>query len=66
MSTKLVAEKADVTVYEGEGGGYYSWSPSKNPLLEELKVAAGELHLHPLGFALPHFSDSSKLAYVLQ
>nr|GEW22482.1 11-S seed storage protein, plant [Tanacetum cinerariifolium] len=66
MSTKLVAKKEDVTVYEGEGGRYYSWSPSKNRLLEELKVAAGKLHLHPLGIALPHFSDSSKLAYVLQ
>ncbi|PWA37825.1 11-S seed storage protein [Artemisia annua] len=66
MSTKLVAEYPDVTVYEGEGGGYYSWSPSKLPLLAETKLGAGKLHLHPFGFALPHFSDSSKLAYVLE
>lgn len=62
----LVAEKTDVTVYEGEGGGYYAWSTSKLPLLRESNLGAGKLLLHPLGFALPHFADSSKLAYVLQ
>ncbi|CAH1426241.1 unnamed protein product [Lactuca virosa] len=66
MEMKLVAEKADQTVYEGEGGAYYAWSTSKSPLLMESKLAAGWLLLHPLGFALPHFSDSSKLAYVLE
>ncbi|KVH93490.1 glycinin G3-like [Cynara cardunculus var. scolymus] len=62
----LVAEKADQTVYEGEGGAYYTWTPSKSPLLSECKLGAGKLILHPLGFAFPHSFDSSKIAYVLQ
>ncbi|KAI3715707.1 hypothetical protein L6452_22693 [Arctium lappa] len=66
MEIKLVAEKADQTVYEGEGGAYYAWTPSKSPLLSESKLGAGKLILHPLGFAFPHFFDSSKIAYVLQ
>ncbi|KAI3715708.1 hypothetical protein L6452_22694 [Arctium lappa] len=66
METKLVAEKADQMVYEGEGGAYYAWTPSKSPLLSESKLGAGKLLLHPLGFAFPHFFDSSKIAYVLQ
>ncbi|KAJ9538110.1 hypothetical protein OSB04_030843 [Centaurea solstitialis] len=66
METKLVAEKPDQTVYEGEGGAYYTWTPSKSPLLSQSKLGAGKLLLHPLGFAFPHFFDSSKIAYVIQ
>ncbi|KAL4588467.1 hypothetical protein LXL04_001358 [Taraxacum kok-saghyz] len=66
MEMKLVAEAADQTVYEGEGGGYYSWSTSKSPLLQDLKLGAGKLLLHPHGFALPHYADSSKIGYVLE
>lgn len=66
MEMKLVAEAADETAYEGDGGGYYSWSTSKSPLLKDSKLGAGKLLLHPLGFALPHYADSSKFGYVLQ
>ncbi|KAJ9538079.1 hypothetical protein OSB04_030812 [Centaurea solstitialis] len=66
METKLVAEMADQTVYEGEGGAYYAWTPSKSPLLSEYKLGASKLLLHPLGFVFPHFFDSSKIGYVLQ
>nr|POE45888.1 hypothetical protein CFP56_40925 [Quercus suber] len=52
-------------VFEGEGGAYYSWSSSEFPILGEDKVGAGKLVLHPRGFALPHYADSSKVGYVL-
>ncbi|CAK9160533.1 unnamed protein product [Ilex paraguariensis] len=54
------------TVFEGDGGGYYSWSTSKSPLLVEAKLGAGKLLLHPRGFSLPHYADSAKIGYVLQ
>uniref|UniRef100_A0A2N9F3X5 Cupin type-1 domain-containing protein n=1 Tax=Fagus sylvatica TaxID=28930 RepID=A0A2N9F3X5_FAGSY len=53
-------------LFEGDGGAYYSWSSSEFPLLGETKVGAGKLSLRPLGFALPHYADSSKIGYVLQ
>ena len=62
----MVVEKADQTAYEGEGGGYYVWSNSKTPLLSQSKLGGGKLLLHPLGFALPHYADSSKIGFVLQ
>ncbi|KAJ9538080.1 hypothetical protein OSB04_030813 [Centaurea solstitialis] len=65
MGTKLVVEKAEM-VYEGEGGAYYAWTPSKSPLLSEYKLGASKCVLHPLGFAFPHFYDSSRIGYVLQ
>ncbi|KAI4298995.1 hypothetical protein L6164_032495 [Bauhinia variegata] len=51
---------------EAEGGGYYTWSSSKFPLLAKTNVAAGYLVLRPGGFALPHYADSSKVGCVLQ
>ncbi|ONI36125.1 hypothetical protein PRUPE_1G570800 [Prunus persica] len=53
-------------LFEGDGGAYYIWSSSDVPALVEAKVGAGKLVLQPHGFALPHYSDSSKLGYVLQ
>lgn len=53
-------------LFEGDGGAYYLWSSSDAPVLAEAKVGAGKLVLQPHGFALPHYSDSSKLGYVLQ
>ncbi|KAA8545523.1 hypothetical protein F0562_020307 [Nyssa sinensis] len=50
----------------GEGGSYYSWSASKSPVLSEAKVGAGKFTLQPWGFALPHYSDCSKIGYVVQ
>ncbi|MFS7919606.1 putative rmlC-like cupin domain superfamily, rmlC-like jelly roll protein [Helianthus anomalus] len=66
METKMVVEKADLTAFEGDSGGYYIWSNAKTPLLSELKLAAGKLLLHPLGFALPHYADSNKIGFVLE
>ena len=57
---------ADKKVCEGDGGSYWSWSSSKFPLLSEAKVGAGRFLLHPRGFALPHYADSSKIGYVVQ
>ncbi|KAL5787403.1 hypothetical protein ACOSP7_004352 [Xanthoceras sorbifolium] len=48
------------------GGSYYPWSSKEFPMLGEAKVGAGLLVLKPGGFALPHYTDSSKLGYVLQ
>lgn len=65
MDFELTPRLAE-TIFEGDGGGYYSWSSAKYPALGEAKVGAGKLVLHPRGFALPHYADSSKLGYVLQ
>ncbi|XWS54887.1 hypothetical protein CRYUN_Cryun10bG0128300 [Craigia yunnanensis] len=54
------------TFAEAEGGGYYNWASEDSPVLGEAKVAAGKLVLKPRGFALPHFSDCSKVGYVLK
>ncbi|PRQ17799.1 putative rmlC-like jelly roll protein [Rosa chinensis] len=49
--------------FEGDGGGYHTWSA---PALGKAKVGAGKLVLKPSGFALPHYADSAKLGYVVQ
>ncbi|XP_052210223.1 glutelin type-D 1-like [Diospyros lotus] len=66
MKEKLSPQAADSKIFEGDGGSYHSWSTSNFPLLAHSKVGAGKLLLHPRGFALPHYSDSSKIGYVLQ
>nr|XP_043626534.1 cocosin 1-like [Erigeron canadensis] len=66
MAMKIEAMKADMKVFDGEGGGYYAWSPSELPFLSKFQLGGGKLVLHPLGFAFPHFSDSSKLGYILE
>ncbi|GKA95289.1 11S seed storage protein, plant [Tanacetum coccineum] len=66
METKMVVEKADQTAFEGDSGGYYVWTSSKTPLLSETNLGAGKLLLHPLGFAIPHYADSSKIGFVLE
>jgi len=53
-------------MFEGDGGGYYTWSSSQMPVLAATNVGAGRLLLHPRGFALPHYADSSKIGYVIQ
>ncbi|KAL9238817.1 hypothetical protein vseg_013190 [Gypsophila vaccaria] len=60
--TPRVAKK----VYGGEGGEYYSWCPNELPMLKQGNIGAAQLRLNKHGFALPHYSDSSKVAYVLQ
>ncbi|KAK6156965.1 hypothetical protein DH2020_011213 [Rehmannia glutinosa] len=57
---------ADATVYEGEGGGYYAWTPAKSPVLSTAELGAGKLVLKPRGFALPHYADTYKIGYVVQ
>ena len=53
-------------VYESNGGSYHAWSPSELPMLREGNIGAAKLALQKNGFALPQYSDSSKVAYVLQ
>ncbi|KAK7369244.1 hypothetical protein VNO80_11280 [Phaseolus coccineus] len=65
MELDLTPKKPE-TLFEGEGGGYYTWSDSEMPLLAEKNVTAGRFLLHPRGFALPHYSDASKVGYVIQ
>lgn len=50
----------------GNGGYYYAWSPAELPMLREGNIGASKLALEKNGFALPRYSDSSKVAYVLQ
>ncbi|KAK2382673.1 hypothetical protein P8452_38132 [Trifolium repens] len=53
-------------VYGGNGGSYHAWSPSELPMLREGNIGAAKLALEKNGFAFPRYSDSSKVAYVLQ
>ncbi|XAR60536.1 hypothetical protein NMG60_11033953 [Bertholletia excelsa] len=53
-------------VYGGDGGAYYAWSPDELPMLRRGNIGASKLALLKNGFALPHYSDSAKVAYVLQ
>ncbi|KAK4438293.1 Kinetochore protein NUF2 [Sesamum alatum] len=66
MEFNLSPQPADTTVYEGEAGGYYSWTGAKSPAIPQAKVAAGKLVLRPRGFAPPHWSDTFKIGYVTQ
>ncbi|EYU28630.1 hypothetical protein ABFS82_12G063100 [Erythranthe guttata] len=53
-------------LYGGDGGAYYAWCPNELPMLREGNIGAGKLALEKNGFALPRYSDSAKVAYVLQ
>ncbi|GFS42868.1 RmlC-like cupins superfamily protein [Actinidia rufa] len=53
-------------VYGGNGGGYYAWCPDELPMLRHGNIGAAKLALEKDGFALPRYSDSAKVAYVLQ
>ncbi|KAH0727120.1 hypothetical protein KY284_002985 [Solanum tuberosum] len=67
MDLILSSKKADKTIVEVEGvGGYYTWSSTQFPVLSQKKIAAGLLVLQHRGFALPHYADSSKIAYVCE
>ena len=58
--------KSAKQVYGSPGGSYSAWSPSELPMLGKGNIGAAKLSLHQHGFALPRYSDSSKVAYVLQ
>ncbi|WOG84361.1 hypothetical protein DCAR_0103544 [Daucus carota subsp. sativus] len=66
MEMNLQPQVVNEVVFEGEDGAYYSWSPSKLPVLDESKVGGGKLVLQPRGFALPHYADSTKIGFVVQ
>ncbi|KAL5703506.1 hypothetical protein ACHQM5_022046 [Ranunculus cassubicifolius] len=53
-------------LYGSDGGSYFAWSPTDLPMLREGNIGASKLSLEKNGFALPRYSDSSKVAYVLQ
>ncbi|KAL3819503.1 hypothetical protein ACJIZ3_005408 [Penstemon smallii] len=53
-------------VYGGDGGAYYAWCPNELAMLRQGNIGAGKLALEKYGFALPRYSDSAKVAYVLQ
>ncbi|PPD92085.1 hypothetical protein GOBAR_DD10967 [Gossypium barbadense] len=53
-------------VYGDDGGSYYAWCPNELPMLREGNIGAAKLALEKNGFALPRYSDSSMVAYVLQ
>lgn len=60
--TPKVAKK----VYGGDGGSYHAWCPNDLPMLKQGNIGAAKLFLNKNGFALPCYSDSAKVAYVLQ
>lgn len=53
-------------VHGGTGGTYYAWCDSELPMLRQGNIGASKLALQKNGFSLPAYSDSSKVAYVLQ
>ncbi|KAE8664987.1 Tetratricopeptide repeat-like superfamily protein [Hibiscus syriacus] len=53
-------------VYGGDGRSYYAWCPDELPMLCHGNNGAAKLTLEKNGFAFPRYSDSSKVAYVLQ
>ncbi|XP_057534499.1 glutelin type-D 1-like [Amaranthus tricolor] len=61
-----LAPQMAAKVHGGLGGTFYAWCDSEIPMLLEANIGAAKLALNKFGFALPSFSDSSKLAYVLQ
>ena len=52
--------------YGGEGGAYYEWSPADLPMLGVASIGAAKLSLAAGSLSLPSYSDSAKVAYVLQ
>ena len=53
-------------VYGGDGGSYFAWNPIDLPMLRKGNIGAAKLALEKNGFALPRYSDSAKVGYVLQ
>ncbi|PIA40355.1 hypothetical protein AQUCO_02500207v1 [Aquilegia coerulea] len=53
-------------LYGSDGGSHFAWSPSDLPMLQQGNIGAAKLSLQKNGLALPRYSDSSKVAYVLQ
>uniref|UniRef100_A0A0D3EZB9 Cupin type-1 domain-containing protein n=1 Tax=Oryza barthii TaxID=65489 RepID=A0A0D3EZB9_9ORYZ len=60
-----LSPKRPAKSYGGEGGSYFDWSPSELPMLRAASIGAAKLSLAAGGLALPFYSDSAKVAYVL-
>ena len=63
---EIDTEKQMTELYSGEAGSYKLWDPSKLPVLAECNIGAAKLCLKKDGFALLHYADSCKLAYIVQ
>ncbi|OAY72160.1 Glutelin type-A 2 [Ananas comosus] len=61
-----LAPKQPKKSYGGDGGSYYEWCSGDLPMLGAAKIGAAKLALGKRGLALPSYSDSAKVAYVLQ
>lgn len=65
MSMDLSPKHAN-KAYGSDGGAYYDWSPADLPMLGAASIGAAKLSLAAGGLSLPSYSDSAKVAYVLQ
>ena len=65
MSMDLSPKKPN-KLYGSDGGAYYNWSPADLPMLGAASIGAAKLCLSAGGLVLPSYSDSAKVAYVLQ
>lgn len=61
-----LSPKLPKKVYGGDGGSYFAWCPEELPMLRHGNIGASKLALEKYGLALPRYSDSPKVAYVLQ
>ncbi|XP_066362254.1 11S globulin seed storage protein 2-like [Miscanthus floridulus] len=66
MAAVDLTPKQPRKAYGGDGGAYYEWSPADLPMLGIASIGAAKLSLAAAGLALPSYSDSAKVAYVLQ
>ncbi|CAN1808585.1 11S globulin seed storage protein Ana o 2.0101 (Fragment), partial [Linum perenne] len=58
--------KLPKNVHEGNGGSYHAWCPNDLGMLRQGNIGAAKLGLEKNGLAVPRYSDSAKVAYVLQ
>eukprot|EP00252_Welwitschia_mirabilis_P009811 TRINITY_DN22688_c0_g1_i1.p1 TRINITY_DN22688_c0_g1~~TRINITY_DN22688_c0_g1_i1.p1 ORF type:complete len:369 (+),score=56.30 TRINITY_DN22688_c0_g1_i1:96-1202(+) len=63
---RVLTPAAPREIVSNDGGSYYAWNSDDLSMLAEARIGASKLYLNPRGFALPYYSDSSKVAYVLQ
>ncbi|CAA7406738.1 unnamed protein product [Spirodela intermedia] len=61
-----ISPKESRKAYGGEGGEYYAWSAGDLPMLAVAEKGAAKLVLGRRGLAMPSYSDSAKIAYVLE
>ncbi|KAG8063632.1 hypothetical protein GUJ93_ZPchr0003g17533 [Zizania palustris] len=61
-----LSPKLPVKAYSSDGGAYYDCSPADLPMLSAASIGAAKLSLFAGGLALPSYSDSAKVTYVLQ